>query len=93
MSRRWPWQPPAETGVVDTTWLWIEERWQDAIEKAIGFYQAGRRGRAEYELVRAALSIARLLDDEKSAEDLGGLVLIEIAQPTLIPVPVPGGVS
>lgn len=50
---------------------------EEACKKAIGFNQAGRPGRAEFELVRAGLKIARLVDDQDSINHLAELRLFE----------------
>lgn len=55
----------------------IESIATEACAKAIAFNQDGRPGRAEYELVRAGIKIAKIVDDEASLERLSELRLFE----------------
>lgn len=55
----------------------VDEIAETACKNAIGFNRAGRPGRAEYELVRAGMKIARLVKDNPSLEALGELRLFE----------------
>lgn len=55
----------------------VENIAEESCKKAIGFNRAGRHGRAEYELVRAGMRIAALVDDQPSVEVLAELHLFE----------------
>lgn len=50
---------------------------EDGCERAIRFLRAGKPGRAEYELVRTGVRIARLVDDTASLVELEDLVYVE----------------
>lgn len=60
-----------------TTTLVVENIAENACREAIGFFRAGRPGRAEYALVRASLRIARIVDDHASVATLTELKLVE----------------
>lgn len=51
---------------------------QGALDRAQAFIRAGRVGRAEYELVRAELRVARILGDVEAVERLEQLRYFEI---------------
>jgi hypothetical protein len=49
---------------------WVDDVFQDALDRAVRHIRAGRYGRGEYELVRAELRVARVLGDAAAVEQL-----------------------
>lgn len=52
---------------------------EDGCERAVRYLRDGRRGRAEYELVRTGIRIARLVNDTASLEVLEDLRYVGVA--------------
>lgn len=61
----------------DTITMIVDNVAENACREAIGFYRAGRPGRAHYALVRAGMRIAHLTADRESFDILSDLKLIE----------------
>jgi len=68
---------PAPVERRDTITMIVDNVAEAGRREAIGFYRAGRPGRAEFALVRAGMRIAHLIGDRESFATLSDLKLVE----------------